>query len=337
MTDKSSAWKDKICAVTGGVGFIGSHLCARLHDYGAKVICVDICAGSEGTLFPLINMNNDISLITADLAEPSSIETIQDIQPDVIFHLAGLPYAPETTLHPTAAFRSNVITTANMLEAARRSDGAHFVLASSACYYGATTESPLKPNSRTSRGEHYYTYTKRRAEDEVATYKEFYNLSASVCRFVNVYGPGDRHFRRIVPSLCTQLIEGAPQSLQLHRSTGESIFEFLHVDDAVSGILAAGLETNISHEPLHFGPGKLGRTNILDLANRLSLIYDNHKRPVIVNNNTGERIVVKYLDTKETQQRLDWKANWSLTDGLKSTLDWYRLNSDRIAPITYTD
>jgi len=335
MTSESWSWFGKVCVVTGGTGFIGSHLCAALYDLGARVLNVDIERPHSGTLFSILNEGREIPVISADLAEPESIGRVVECEPEVMFHLAANPYAPFTTNHPSEAYRSNVVTTANMLEAARRARTERFILASSACFFGATTASPLREDSKLSFAEHYYTHTKRQAEDQVRSYTDFYALPATICRFVNVYGPGDRHFGRIVPAICKQLVMDEAPTVRLARGTGESIFEFLYVEDAVSGLVAAGARQPQEREIFHFAPGAEARVSVSELVQRLCVLYDGRVREILMNCANPEKVVRKYLDSSETRSVLGWAPDWSLDGGLTRTLGWYRENLRRLTPCEY--
>ena len=320
----------KHCLVTGGMGFVGSHLCAKLSEIGAKVMIVDIESDIQGTMFNINNRDRSVQRLSVDLSQTVSLPIIENLGAEIIFHLAGSPYAPYTSAHPLSAYLANVVTTANMLEVARKTSANKFILASSACVFGATTQSPLSTNGTRSKGEHYYTYTKRQAEEQVEAYREFYDLPAIICRFVNIYGPGDRHFGRLVPSLCQQLLSGKVTDLQLRRSNGYSLFEFLHVDDAVTALLTAACQKSTNQPPLHFGPGPSGRASVRQVAEMLSLLYDNKKRNLRTIDIGGEQTVFKFLDITDTQKSISWKAAWKLQEGLSNTLIWYSENLSRL-------
>jgi nucleoside-diphosphate-sugar epimerase len=302
---------------------------------GGVVISADVERPTEGSLFPLLNGNRRISTLVLDLAEPSSIDAVAKEKPEVIFHLAAIPYGPATSEHRDKAFRSNVASTFNMLEAAKRVGVERFVLASSACYFGAAVDAPLTKTSELVYPEHFYTYTKRHAEGWVRDYHEFGSVPATICRFVNIYGPGDRHFGRIIPCICRQLIEEKSDTLRLHRSDGQSIFEFLYVEDAVDALLTAASDAPESFGVFHFGPGPSARLRIQDLVGKLSVLYDGRVRTILTSEPAWERRVRKYLDISETEAALGWAAQWGLEDGLGRTLNWYRSNMARITPHTY--
>lgn len=332
MSKNTSFWEGKKCLVTGGIGFIGSHLSKHLHDLLANVVVLDWESCHPGTLFYQLDRNREIAIIQCDLSNPIAVDVIQDIRPDYIFHLAASPYAPYTTLHPREAYTSNVVTTVNVLEAARLSETKGFLLASSACVFGAAHHSPLHPNDAPYSPEHYYSITKQDAEKQVRAFHNWYDIGATICRLGNVYGPGDRHFGRIVPQICNQLIKEKEQVLKLKRSKGDSIFEFLYVDDAVEAFIIAAERQSVELETWHFSAGKESRISVLHLAEMISEIFDGKQRAVRVNQANPEQKVEKYLDISATKQLLKWKPATSLQSGLRTTVEWYKQNINSITP-----
>jgi nucleoside-diphosphate-sugar epimerase len=328
MNSDNTTFRDKKCVVTGGTGFIGSHLCSYLEEQGAEVWNIDIEEPIKGTLFHIINEGKAINVLVEDLSRPESITEVKKIEPDIIFHLASEPYAPFTSNSPNCAFQANVVTTANMLEAARQIERCSLVLASSACVFGATNISPLTFASEVTKPEHYYSYTKRLAEMLVNSYAEHYGVDTSICRFSNVYGPGDRHFGRIVPSVCRQLVYDNPKSINLFRSTGESIFEFLYIGDAIDGLCSVGRLAGVtkSEKVYHFSGGSYGRSTIHNLVKTLSQAYDSKFREICCRIATPEKTVTKYLDFEKSTKELKWAPKIELWNGLFETVSWYKKN-----------
>jgi nucleoside-diphosphate-sugar epimerase len=324
MSDAQQSWQDATCLITGGVGFLGSHLCKRLVSMGARTTVFDIEDPRPGTLFSYYGLNERALVVNQDCAARTSIDLIRGIAPDYIFHLAGLPYAPYTTAHPAKAEAANVKSTETVLEAARELRGTRLVFSSSACVFGATRQSPLAVNSPYSEPAHYYTITKRRAEEILLKYRGRYGIDAVVCRFGNIYGPGDRHFGRIVPQICRQLIVEDCDQIMLRRSRGGSVFEFLYVDDAVDGLLNATGAQAASRPIWHFTGGSKSRIDILGLAVLMSLLYDGRRREALPCHGIPEQTVVKYLDASATSETLGFEPAEDLYGGLSKTLKWYR-------------
>jgi nucleoside-diphosphate-sugar epimerase len=329
---KHVPWTGKRCLVTGGAGFLGSHLCRALADLGADVLVADREPGHGGSLFPLLNDTSRIPVHRCDLADPAAVRRVADLRPDYLFHLAALPYAPYTSRHPREAYACNVVATANMLEAASLGGASRFLLASSACVFGAAQRSPLGPDSPIWPPEHYYSETKREAEQLVHDAHRSRGVPATICRFGNIYGPGDRHLGRIVPQLCRQLIAGGCDTLVLQRSDGESVFEFLNVTDAVEGLIRAAAHESREVDTWQFSGGERARYSIRELARTMSRLYDGREREVRVNTASPERRVVKYLDGTATSAALGWEPKRRPEDGIRETLDWYRRHLQELAP-----
>jgi nucleoside-diphosphate-sugar epimerase len=121
-------------------------------------------------------------------------------------------------------------------------------------------------------------------------------------------------------------------TLRLLRSNGQSVFEFLYVDEAVEGLLAAASHPADITNIFHFGPGENSRTNVLDLVEKLSYLYDGRKPEISVNTSSSERTVIKYLDIRKAEKTFGWMSKMNLDDGLRLTIAWYRNNMDRITP-----
>lgn len=332
MTGRNNFWQGKKCLVTGGVGFIGSHLCRRLHTSGAQVFSIDNEECHAGTLFSILNKGEDITVLRVDASDSKSINLVRDVNPDFIFHLAALPYAPLTTRYPQRAYTSNVVSTVNMLEGARLSKVKKFILASSACVFGAAQHSPLLTTDAPYIPEHYYSITKQDAERQVNAFSRWYGINATICRFGNVYGPGDRHFGRIVPQICNQLIREKQETLLLKRSSGASVFEFLYVDDCVKAFLMTAERQSDQVETLQFSGGENARVSVLGLAEMISRKFDGEHRGITVNSTSPEKTVEKYLDVRATEQLLGWVVDWDLEQGLEATVEWYKRNINHITP-----
>jgi nucleoside-diphosphate-sugar epimerase len=332
MRTKQKFWRNRRCIVTGGVGFIGSHLCSQLHELGAEVIAVDRERVTRGTLFWHLNRTKDIEVVEQDISSPSGKDVIAGCKPDFIFHLAAEPFAPFTSQYPLESYLANVVTTVNALEAARECGAESFILASSACVFGTVKKSPLKPNDKQVEPEHYYSITKREAEAQVRIFSRLYGLGGVICRFGNVYGPGDRHFGRIVPRVCREVLLERKATVKLKRSSGQSIFEFLFVSDAVEGMIFSAENAKSHLELFQFSGGVNSRKSVRCIAEMTSEMIDGERRPVQVNQAHSERTVVKFLDTSDAERRLNWKPSYTLASGLKLTVDWYRQFIGQLTP-----
>ena len=329
---KTTFWHKKRCIVTGGVGFIGSHLCSRLHELGVEVIAVDRERVTRGTLFWHLNRAKNIEVIQRDLSSPSKKDIITERKPDFIFHLAAEPFAPFTSQHPLKSYLANVVSTVNALESARKNGTSSFILASSACVFGAVKKSPLKPGDQQVEPEHYYSITKREAEAQVQIFHKLYGVAGAICRFGNVYGPGDRHFGRIIPRVCREILSEKKNVIELKRSMGRSIFEFVFVNDAVEGMILSAERVGSDLDLFQFSGGANSRKSVREIAKLTSAAIDENPRLVLVNRVNSERTVAKFLDTSDAERQLNWKPAHTLASGLKLTVDWYRKFMAQLTP-----
>ncbi len=216
--------------ITGGTGFIGSHLAAHYRRRGERVLLVDASDSRSN----LESLGVDIPVIQSDLSDPSGLETVENQGIQLVFHLAGSANVPKSVEAPVADFRSNVVATLNVLEFARRHVGTKVVFASTSSVYRPggrlpiAEDSPVRPSSP-------YGAAKYAAEGYCFAYHRTYGLDTTVVRFFNVYGPLMR--RWVIHDLVRRL-QLDPKRLEIV-GTGNQLREYLYVDDAVDALVAA--------------------------------------------------------------------------------------------------
>jgi nucleoside-diphosphate-sugar epimerase len=135
-----------------------------------------------------------------------------------------------------------------------------------------------------------------------------------------------------VPWVCRELIERRVDSFQFTRSTGESVFEFLHIVDAVEAILRAAAAGKAGIRVFQFGPGEHSRTSVRDLVQLISRLYDGRWREIHMPKGVYERAVNKFLAVEQTKEQLGWASTWHLEEGLRQTLQWYSANIAHLIP-----
>ncbi|HEW93751.1 MAG TPA: SDR family NAD(P)-dependent oxidoreductase, partial [Thermoprotei archaeon] len=173
--------------ITGGAGFIGSHLADKLVSLGNEVIIIDnFSSGSMDNIRHLLK-NPNVTVKKLDLKDHSKVlEEVRDI--DIIFHFAANPEVRVSTTHPRIHFQENIVTTFNILEAMRINNIGKLVFASSSSVYGepenipVDESAPIKPVS-------VYGASKAACENLIYTYTRLYNINAVVLRYANVIGP----------------------------------------------------------------------------------------------------------------------------------------------------
>lgn len=320
----SSDWSGRACLVTGGAGFGGSHLCARLVDLGAKVYVVDRVFPRSSYLV-LGGIESHVETITGDVRDLDLMRlTLERNEIDTVFHLAAQPIAPMSNVIPFETLSVNALGTYTVLEAVRSSSCAkRLVFASSGAYYGATTtDRPVNEDDAPAGATNLYGPSKVAGDVAVRAYAHVYGIKAATCRFMNTFGPGDTNFTRIVPRAVRNLIRDAPYDFG-DRDDGNTRLDFLHIRDMANAYIKLGerLEA-VSGEAFNFGRGH--PTSTSELTRLTSRVFDGRDRTPIFAGPSRAKPVVKYLDIGKAKRLLDWEPAISLEDGISETIDWYR-------------
>jgi nucleoside-diphosphate-sugar epimerase len=181
-------------------------------------------------------------------------------------------------------------------------------------------------------GFYCYSESKQGAEDAV----EGFRVAPMIARFVNVYGPGDRHFSRIVPKLLRCFARN--EAVALTRGNGDTVLDYLYIDDAVDALIAlASRGTSrrkvTTAEAFNFGVAGNNPVSVKQLARMASMAFDGRRREIIAPRSPVEPVMVKFLDPSKAKQVLGWSAKVRLEDGLTRTSAWYREHLDALAPL----
>ncbi len=305
-----------LALVTGGAGFIGSHLCESLLDEGWSVVCLDsLLTGNKDNLRG-VDGNERFRFLEADVTKPIDI----DERPDWVLHLAS-PASPKDYLeHPIHTMKVGALGTLHGLGLAK-AQGAAFFLASTSEAYGDPLVHPQPEtywgnvNPVGPRG--VYDEAKRFAEAITMAYHREHSLPVRIVRIFNSFGPRmRRRDGRAVPNFIDQSLRGEP--LTVH-GEGSQTRSLCYVDDLVDGIwrlLGADLT----------GPVNLGNPHevtVLELAETIRSLTGSGseirfgERPV----DDPER---RQPDITLARSRLDWEPRTSLEEGLRKTIDWAR-------------
>ncbi len=221
--------------VTGGAGFIGSHLVDRLAAEGRQVRVIDNL--SSGRLENLAH-RRDVQVIIGDLKNPQDAQkAVRGV--DAVFHFAANPEVRVSTTNPDIHFSENVVATFNLLEAMRKNDATQLVFASSSSVYGeppqipVDEEAPLRPVS-------VYGASKAACENLIHAYAKLYGFRAVALRYANVVGPRLRH--GVIWDLINKLKKN-PHELEI-LGDGKQVRSYIYIDDAVEATLLAWKKTN---------------------------------------------------------------------------------------------
>ncbi|MBN6038375.1 NAD-dependent epimerase/dehydratase family protein [Amycolatopsis sp. 195334CR] len=309
-------WNFASAVVTGGAGFVGSHLCERLLSLGTKVVCVDnFATGARENLWELLDTPG-FSLVEADVttwpADPPG-----DV--DLVFHLAS-PASPRDYLRlPFETLAAGSTGTAWALDLARRHD-ARFLLASTSEVYGDPGQHPQREdywgNVNPIGPRSVYDEAKRYAEAYTAAARREWQADTTIARIFNTYGPRMRaEDGRMIPAFAGQALRGEPLTVA---GSGEQTRSICYVDDTVTGLLALAAST-------HPGPVNIGNPHeltVLEIAEEIRRL-------------TGTRAPIRHIPAAEDDPRrrcpdiglaraeLGWAPEITSADGLARTLRWF--------------
>ena len=302
--------------ITGGAGFIGSHLCERFISQGHSVLCVDnFLTGLESNVGG-ISANPRFTLIRHDISQPLEVEGSLDY----VLHFAS-PASPADYLkHPIETLEVGSAGTWNALELARAKK-ARFLLASTSEVYGdpqvhPQPESyfghvnPIGPRS-------CYDEAKRFAEALTMAYHRTHTLDSRIVRVFNTYGTRMRlDDGRAIPNFITQALSGKPLTIY---GDGSQTRSFCYVDDLVDGILRL-MESDL-HEPVNLGNDE--ERTLLDLA-RLILQLTGSTSPITFKPLSTDDPKVRRPDLTLARKALRWQPRVGLAEGLQKTIAWFR-------------
>lgn len=306
--------------VTGGAGFIGSHIVRSLLAQGAAVRVLDnFSSGRRENLEGLSSLENGgrLEVVAGDLRDASVVaDSVRGVE--VIFHEAAFVSVPESLEKPRDCFEVNITGTSILLEAARRAGVRRAVIASSAAVYGNSQALPLREDTPL-RPLSPYALSKRVAEMFADLYTASLGLQVVALRYFNVYGPRQRPdsmYAAAVPIFIRRLRDGQPVTVF---GDGGQTRDLIFVGDVVRANLAASEHPSAAGQILNVCTGR--STRLLDLLEVLAGLFPNASKPVFAPPRAGD--IYKSLGSPVRARKvLAFKAETPLLDGLKETVDW---------------
>ncbi|MBI1764257.1 MAG: SDR family NAD(P)-dependent oxidoreductase [Acidobacteria bacterium] len=320
-------WRERVCLVTGGAGFIGAHLCEQLLALGARVVVLDRHRPRR-SYFIMQGLNDRVDFVFGDVRELQAVRwVLEQHAVDTIFHLAAQPLIPLGNVIPLETLSVNALGTYTVLEAARQTAGIEaFVYASSGAYYGdSLNDAALVEEQSPTAAANVYAPSIIAADTAVRAYARTFKLPTLACRFLNVYGAGDLNFSRLVPRAVRNLMLESPYHFGA-RDDGRSKLEFVNVRDLARGLVRAA-------EVLHTRPCTRGEAinlgsgypvSLQTLTRLLSRSYDGQEREPCFCGEPAAQPLIRYLDIRKAERLLAWRPEIELQEGLMETLAWYR-------------
>jgi dTDP-glucose 4,6-dehydratase len=306
--------------VTGGAGFVGSHLCDRLLAEGVEVTAVDnLLSGNRDNLAEALR-HPGFRLVVGGVDDADTMTAVPD-DVDVVLHLASCASPVAYRRHPGETLRAGSVGTLNLLELARRA-GARLVLASTSEVYGDPLVHPQHESywgNVNPVGERaMYDESKRFSEAATSTWRRSYGVDTGIVRIFNTYGPRmAAQDGRVVPAFVGQALAGEPLTVHGDGSQSRSL---CYVDDTVEALLRMA-------ESDEAGPVNIGNPHevtVLEIAEAILSAVGGARPPL--------RFVARPPDDPErrcpdialARERLAWKPETELPEGLAGTVEWFR-------------
>jgi UDP-glucose 4-epimerase len=307
--------------VTGGAGFIGSTIVDALLAHGHDVYVVDDLSSGRLPNLDEARRERGVKFHRYDIGAEAVGDLMQQVRPDVVFHMAAQASVPKSVADPVHDAEVNVVGLLRILDACVASEVGKFVFASSGgTIYGTQTNLPIKETA-VGRPLSPYGISKRAAEDYVRFYKEESGLDFTSLALANVYGPRQdpNGEGAVVSRFALKLLAGEPPTID---GTGEQTRDLVYVDDVANAFVRA-MEKG-SGETINVSTGY--ETSINDLYLVMADICDFDGAPLRGPARPGD-IVRSSLDASKAKKLLGWEAWTSLRDGLSKTITWFRKNT----------
>lgn len=302
--------------VTGGAGFIGSHLVDRLLQENCHVTVIDDLSSGSKVNLSQHEGNRRLRFTHATILDASKLkEAMKDCER--VFHEAAIVSSEYATQNPLPTSEVNVYGTLTLLETARQLDLKHLIHASSAAVYGSTTSPPVNEEAPT-KPLSPYGASKLSAELFVQAYYSTYGLKTTSLRYFNVYGP--RQLQNPYSGVITIFLQrmSAGKSLEI-QGDGEQTRDFIYVSDVAEANLKAASTKQAAGQVFNIATGK--PTSINQLTAILGKITGLNATQKSIGARPGD-IRFSYADTKRAENILGFKADVSFQDGLRRYVDW---------------
>ncbi|MCL5126567.1 MAG: NAD-dependent epimerase/dehydratase family protein [Deltaproteobacteria bacterium] len=311
--------------VTGGAGFIGSHLVEALLENGHHVSVIDNFV--TGKIENLSNLgggrfipDRDFEIVQGDI---TCYETLLKVSQGVdgIFHQAALGSVPRSVADPLTTQQVNANGTLNVFWAALKNGVPRVVFASSSSVYGSSVTLPKKEGSE-GLPLSPYALTKKINEEHGKLFKDLYGLDTIGLRYFNVYGPRqdpNSEYAAVMPRFVTRLLSGSSPIIY---GTGLQSRDFTFVKDVVRANLIS-MEAPSEVCGASYNVGKGDQINLLELLDNLKELLGTQIAPVFEPPRPGD-VMHSSADTKLANEKLGFQAQWALRKGLEASIEYYR-------------
>lgn len=303
--------------ITGGAGFIGSHLCRKLLEQGNKVICLDNFFTGRKENIKELSANPNFQLIEHDVTSPISLQV------DEIYHLACPASPVRYQFNPVETVRTNVLGTINMLELAKYCQ-AKILQASTSEIYGDPKEHPQKEtywghvNCLSVRA--CYDEGKRCAETLCADYHRQHGVDVRIVRIFNTYGPNmDIDDGRVISNFIVQALRNQPITVY---GAGKQTRSFQYINDLIEGMIKM-----MENRQQFMGPVNLGNPHeftILELAQKVLEQIPESQSQIVYTDLPEADPQQRQPDISLAKEKLNWQPKIELEQGLQKTIEYFK-------------
>lgn len=303
--------------VTGGAGFIGSHIVERLVKEGHRVRVIDNLSTGRSENIELFLPK--IEFVEGDIRDLGRVREAMD-GVDYVLHQAAVPSVPRSVKDPLVSNSANIEGTLNVLIAARDADVERIVYASSSSVYGDT---PVLPKHEGMKQEPRspYAVSKLGGELYCQAFHDVYGLETVALRYFNVFGPRqdpESHYAAVIPKFITALLCGGPATIF---GDGEQSRDFTYVGNVVEANLLAARAPNVAREVFNIACGE--RITVNELARLLAELIAVDVKPEHTSSRPGD-VRHSLADISRAKDLLDYKVKIDIQDGLKEAVKWYK-------------
>lgn len=295
---------DKTVLVTGANGFIGKHLCKRLLSEGATIHGVSRKKQD--------NQNSVIRWWRGDLSELTfTQDLIKQIQPHIIFHMSSYVVGHRELAAVQPTFHANLHGAVNLLTAASEAGCMRIVLAGS-------QEEPDSKQSSLAVPSSPYAAAKWASSAYARMFHALYDTPVTLARIFMVYGPGQNDTKKLIPYTILSLLNDEMPKL----TSGDRPIDWIYVDDVAKGLIAIAQSELLNGSTVDLGSG--AQMTVREIVEKLDALIDSKIHPQFGAVATRKMEQIRVAKRKQTRELTGWKAETSIDEGLKSTIQWYR-------------
>ncbi len=294
--------------VTGGAGFLGTHLCRRLTNEGHTIKIIDL------------KKNKDFPTIIADVRDQTKMEKeMKGV--DVVFHLASLIEAGESVKHPQKFIDYNINGTLSILEAMKKNNVTNFIFSSSAAVYGEPIRVPIQEDDRTIP-INPYGMTKLAMEGLLSSYVQSHGFTGVALRYFNLYGPEEHHKpeTHAIPRFIEQIYNEKKVTIW---GNGKHLRDYIYIDDVVEAHIQALQLMKVEPEKYHYMNLSTEKpTSVIEIIQLIEHAMNKKANIQHFEERPGDPLKL-YAHAQKAKDVLAWEAKIDIQKGIKKTVDYF--------------